>query len=201
MKTVFRLCVAWLVLSATHLYANEVDQIFEQSVSEPGCAVGYAKDGKIEYVKGFGSANLEHDIPITSETRFHVASVTKQITGTAIGMLILEGKLSLDDNVHQYLPALPDYGTVITLRHMLLHTSGLKSYTKLMKLEGLDYGNSITQQQVLDLIYERKVLNFQPGEKFEYSNTGYFLLARVVEKVTGISFRAYTRKHLFEPLE
>lgn len=178
---------------------QEVDDLFRQDINEPGCVVGYARDGKVEYLKGFGSANLEHRIPITSETRFHVASVSKQFTGVAIGLLILEGKLSLEDDVRKHVPEFPDYGHVVTVDHLLQHRSGLQNHTILMRPKDLlYYGNSTSQEDVLNLLYEHE-LNFKPGERFEYSS-GFLVLAKIVENISGLPFREFAKQRLFKPL-
>lgn len=188
-----------VVLIATSGNAQELDDLFRQNKDEPGCVVGYARDGEVEYLKGFGSANLEHSIPITPQTRFHVASVSKQFTGVAIGLLILEGKLSLADDVRRHLPEFPDYGHPITIDHLLQHRSGLQNHSKLMRPDDLlDYGNSTSQQEALNLVFEQK-LNFRPGEKFEYSS-GYLVLAKIVENVSGLPFRVFAEQRLFKPL-
>ncbi len=187
-----------LSVASSSMGANQLDGLFQQEGSEPGCAAGYAVNGEIQYLKGFGTANLEYGVPINEHTRFHVASVTKQFTAAAIGLLVLEGKVSLEDSVRSYLPEMPEYGQAITIEHLLQHTSGLKNHTQLMGLEGMDYGNAITQQAAIKLVLDQS-LNFPPGEKFEYSS-GYLLLARIVEEVTKMPFSSFVNRELLEPL-
>lgn len=184
---------------AQSAFAEDLGALFEQDQTEPGCAVGYARKGKIEYLRGFGRANLEHEVPITPQTRFHIASVSKEFTAAAIGMLILEGQLSLDDDVRKHLPKFPKFEHVVTIQHLLQHTSGLANHSKLIGRLGLDYGNSMSQQAVLDMVFAEG-LKFKPGAKYEYSSS-YLVLALVVEKLTNTPLREFLRKRIFEPLD
>ena len=119
--------------------AKQVDKVFEKwdRPDSPGCALGIYKDGQIVYKRGYGIANLNDDIPITPATVFHVASMSKQFTAASVLLLAQQGKLSLDDDVHKYIPELPDFGERITLRHLLHHTSGLRDQWSLLGLSGL----------------------------------------------------------------
>jgi CubicO group peptidase (beta-lactamase class C family) len=183
--------------------AKQVDKIFEKwdKPDSPGCALGVYKDGQIVYKHGYGMANLNDDIPITSATVFHVASMSKQFTAASILLLAQQGKLSLDDDVHKYIPELPDFGERITLRHLLHHTSGLRDQWSLLGLAGWRYSQDlITDDDVMSVVVRQKALNFKPGEKYMYSNTGFTLLAIVVKRVSGMSLSEYTTKNIFEPL-
>jgi CubicO group peptidase (beta-lactamase class C family) len=183
--------------------AAKVDKVFEKwnSTDSPGCAVGVYKNGKIVYEHGYGMANLNDDVPITPETVFHVASMSKQFTAASILLLAQQGKLSLDDDVHKYIPELPDFGERITLRHLMHHTSGLRDQWSLLGLAGWRYSKDlITDDDVMSVLVHQKALNFKPGEKYMYSNTGFTLLAIVVKRVSGMSFREFTTKNIFEPL-
>jgi len=115
-----------------------VDQVFANwdKPDSPGCALAVIKDGKIIYQRGYGMADLEHDIPISPASAFYIGSVSKQFTAFAVAMLAQQGKLALDDDVRKYLPELPDYGTPITIRHLIHHTSGLRDYNTLVALAG-----------------------------------------------------------------
>ncbi len=166
----------------------------------PGVAVAVISKGLVIYKKGFGMANLEYGIPITPETIFHIASVSKQFTIFALLLLEKEGKLTLDDDVRSYLPSLPDFGDKITLRHLASHTSGLRDQWNLMALAGWRLDDVITREQILKMMSLQRELNFKPGEEYLYCNTGFTLLAEVVARVSGISFAEFTRKHIFEPL-
>ncbi|MGO9336156.1 MAG: serine hydrolase domain-containing protein [Terracidiphilus sp.] len=182
---------------------SQIDQIFAQwnKPDSPGCALGVYQNGQIVYKRGYGMANLNDDIPITPATVFHVASMSKQFTAFSILLLQQQGKLSIDDDVHKYIPELPDFGQPITLRQMMHHTSGLRDQWALLELAGWRYSQDlITDADVLSVVTRQKDLNFKPGEKYMYSNTGFTLLAIVVSRVSGMSFREFTTKNIFEPL-
>lgn len=181
----------------------KVDKVFENwnKPDSPGCALGVYQNGQIAYKHGYGMANLNDDVPITTATVFHVASMSKQFTAAAIILLAQQGKLSLDDDVHKYIPELPDFGERITLRHLMHHTSGLRDQWSLLGLAGWRYSQDlITDDDVMSVMVHQKALNFKPGEKFLYSNTGFTLLALTVKRVSGLSLREYTTKNIFEPL-
>lgn len=182
---------------------QQVDKIFakwDTSVS-PGCALSVIKDGQIIYKRGYGMADLDHDIPITPETVFHVASISKQFTAAAIILLAQEGKISLDDDVRKYITELPDFGVRITIRHLIHHTSGLRDQWSLLGLAGWRYSlDLITDDDVLDVISRQKELNFTPGAEYVYCNTGFTLLAQIVKRVSGESLREFTLKRIFQPL-
>src|SRR5215472_4527040 len=183
--------------------AAKVDKVFEKwnRTDSPGCALGIYKDGQIVYKHGYGMANLNDDVPITPATVFHVASMSKQFTAAAILLLAQQGKLSLDDDVRKYIPELPDFGDRITLRHLMHHTSGLRDRWALLGLAGWRYAQDlITDDDVMSVVVRQKALNFNPGEKYLYSNTGFTLLALVVKRVSGMSLREFTSKNIFEPL-
>ncbi len=166
----------------------------------PGVAVAVISGGSIIYKKGFGMANLEYQIPITPETVFHIASVSKQFTVFSLLLLQKEGKLTLEDEVHTYLPEIPDFGQKITLRHLASHTSGLRDQWNLLALAGWRLDDVITREQILKIISMQEELNFMPGEEFLYCNTGFTLLAEVIARVSGVSFADFTQKRIFEPL-
>ena len=179
-----------------------VDSIFAPygSTSSPGCAVGVVRDGQLAFAKGYGMADLEHDTPITPSTRFYIASLSKQFTAMSILLLAQEGRLSLDDWVRRWVPQVPSFGSPITLRQLLHHTSGLRDYFTLLALSGWPSDGLLTQSQFIDLVSRQKSLNFTPGDEFLYSNTGYALLAMVVERASGQSLRDYAADHIFKPL-
>ena len=167
----------------------------------PGCAAAASRDGTTIYEAGYGSANLEADIPITPASIFHAASVSKQFTATAVMLLVREGKLSLDADVRTYLPELPDYGHRITLRHLLNHTSGIRDQWDLLALaRGRFEENRITEGDVLDIVTRQKVLNFGPGTEYLYSNSGYTLAAIIVGRVAGKPLRQFADERIFRPL-
>jgi len=183
--------------------SDQVDQIFAHwnRHDRPGCAVGVLREGEIVHAKGYGMADLEHGVPITSETIFHVASLSKQVTGFAVLLLAREGKLSLDDDIRKYVPEVPNFGKRITLRHLLHHTSGLRDHFTVLRLAGWRYMDEKTEADILQMMRRQRELNFRPGEEFIYCNTGYVLLAVTVQRISGTSFREFTRRHIFEPLQ
>ncbi len=183
--------------------AVRVDKLFAKwdSYSTPGCAVGVYRDGRSIYLRGYGMADLEHNARIEPSTVFHVASMSKQFTAASVIMLNLEGKLSLDDPVQKYIPELPDFGAPITLRELMHHTSGLRDQWELLEIAGWRYSfDLITNNDVLTVMSRQKALNFPPGSRYMYCNTGYTLLGEVVKRVSGESLREYTLHHIFEPL-
>lgn len=183
---------------------ESVDRVFAKwdSTASPGCALSVIRDGHIVYERGYGMADLDHDIPINPETVFHVASISKQFTAAAIILLAQEGKISLDDDVRKYITELPDFGVPITIRHLIYHTSGLRDQWELLGLAGWRYSlDLITDDDVLEVMSRQKDLNFKPGEQHVYCNTGYTLLAQIVKRVSGQSLREFTTKRIFVPLD
>jgi CubicO group peptidase (beta-lactamase class C family) len=183
--------------------SEQIDKLFEKMdrTISPGCAVAAMRDGKILYQRGYGMADLDYNVPITANTVFPVASMSKQFTAAAIVMLAQERKLSLDDEVRKYVPELPDFGAPVTLRQLVHHTSGLRDQWELLGLAGWRYSpDLITDDDVLSIMSRQKNLNFPPGSKHMYSNTNYTLLAQVVKRVSGQSFREFTTSRILQPL-
>jgi CubicO group peptidase (beta-lactamase class C family) len=180
----------------------QVDRIFATFTSTtPGCAVGVGVDGAEVLARGYGVADLEHEVPISADTIFEGGSVSKQFTAAAVLMLAREGKLSLDDQVRTHIPELPDYGMPLTIRHMLTHTSGLRDWGSVESIAGWPRTTrAYTHAHVLDIVSRQRSLNFKPGTRWSYSNTGYNLSAILVSRVAKMSFADYTRARLFEPL-
>ncbi len=180
----------------------EIDRLFRawHHPDTPGAAVVVIKDGTVVYQNGYGCADLAHGIAITPETVFDVASVSKQFTGLAVAMLIGQRRLSLDDDVRAHLPDLPRFDKPITIRHLLYHTSGLRDWSPTLALAGVGWSDPITIDDIRRMLSRQRELEFEPGATSLYSNTGYNLLAEVVAKVTGQSFRSWTDENLFRPL-
>jgi CubicO group peptidase (beta-lactamase class C family) len=166
----------------------------------PGFSVAVMRDGKSVYEKGFGLANLEYDIPVTPQTIYHVASVSKQFTAMAVVLLEEDGKLSLEDDIHKYLPELPDYGHPVTIRQLLQHTSGIRDQWQTLALAGWRLDDIITQEQILRVLFRQKELNFVPGTRHLYSNGGYTLAAEIVKRVSGQPFPDFCKERIFDPL-
>ncbi len=182
---------------------EKVDKIFEKwnKSNSPGCALGVIKDGEFIYRKGYGMANLEHDVPIKSQTVFRIGSTSKQFTAMCIALLEEEGKLSLDDSIRKYIPEMPAYADNITIRHLIHHTSGIRDYLTLWSLAGFRDDDFFTDLEVVEMLARQKELNFKPGEEFLYSNSGYFLLSIIVKNVTGKSMSVYAQEKIFKPLK
>lgn len=182
--------------------AHKVDEIFAHFTPDgPGCAVAVYQNGNVVLAKGYGSANLEYGVPITPSTPFIVGSVSKQFTAAAIALLIEEKRLALTDDVRNYVPELADYGTPITIDHLVHHTSGLRDWWGLVNVAGLRPNDTYTVQDVLDMNARQRGLNFTPGERYNYSNTGYIVLGLVVQRVTGKSLREFAADRIFGPLK
>lgn len=181
---------------------GRVDEIFAEwnKPGTPGAAVAVIQGGKLVYEKGYGMANLEYDIPVTPLTVYHVASVSKQFTAMALVLLEQDGKLSLEDDVHTYLPELPDYGHKITIRNLLQHTSGIRDQWQTLSLAGWRMDDVITQKQILRMLFHQKELNFSPGTRHLYSNGGYTLAAEIVARVSAKPFRDFCEERIFRPL-
>ncbi len=181
---------------------SKVDQLFAEwdNPDSPGATLAVTREGKIIYKQGYGTANLEYDIPITPATIFDIASVSKQFAAFAITTLAHEGKLSLDDDIRVHLPDVPDFGHTITIRHLLHHTSGLRDWVQSLVIAGVTMEDVISFKHILKMVRQQKALNFEPGAAYSYSNTGYNLLAEIVERVTGDSFREWTDTNIFKPL-
>jgi CubicO group peptidase (beta-lactamase class C family) len=193
-------CILSTLTGVAQDKASKIDSIITAS-HKAGQFYGnvlIAENGTVIYQKSFGKANYETGAALDSESVFELASVTKQFTAMGIMLLKKQGKLSYDDSLRKFFPQLP-YSN-ITVRHLLHHTSGLPDYMGLLMKKSA--GKKIMTNKDLEDIFavEKPAIVFVPGEKWEYSNTGYALLASIIEKVSGMSFADYLRKHIFEPL-
>ncbi len=185
---------------ARHGQRRRIDEIFAAiAPDDPGCAVSITCDGELLLKNAYGSANLDYGIPITSETRFSVASLSKQVTAAALLLLDQDGEVDLDDDVRAYLPELPEYRAPITLRHLLHHTSGLRDIIHLLQIEGRGLDRVTGRDRLLSYVFAQHDLNFRPGSAYLYSNTGYVLIAEVIERVTGERLNDYAARNFFEP--
>jgi CubicO group peptidase (beta-lactamase class C family) len=208
-----QLCRLLALVSVLSLFSfaqvkpEQIDAIFRPLTNNqsPGFAVGVIRNGKLEFAKGYGLASLERQVPITLDTDFRLASLTKQFTAMAVMLLVHDGKLHYDDTLTKIFPEFPAYGQNITVRNLLNHTSGLKDYGELyMKQMGEDTPMEkvpqILDRQVLQLLEQQTAADFSPGTKWEYSNSGYAVLAMVVERVSGESFGDFLHDRIFKPL-
>jgi len=179
----------------------KIDAVFKDfGPTTPGCAVGIYSAGEVLYAKGYGMANLDLNVPITPETLFDIGSTSKQFTAAAAVLLANEGKLSLSDDVRKYVPEVPDYGRVITIDHLLHHTSGLRDYDGLLNLAGHYEEDVTTDDDALDIIAAQKALNFETGTRWSYSNTGFFLISVIVKRVSGQTLADVAKARIFTPL-
>jgi CubicO group peptidase (beta-lactamase class C family) len=180
----------------------QIDALFREldTTKTPGYAMAIEQNGENIYSNGYGMANLEYGIPINPETIFHVASISKQFTAFAVLILESEGILSVDDEIKKHIPEFPDFGKKITIQHLLNHTSGLRDQWELLITAGWRWDDVITQEDLLNVIYRQKELNFEPGSEYLYCNSGYTLLTVIVDNVSGMKFTDFTKKYIFDPL-
>jgi len=209
MKT-FNTSFLIILCFAVHFFCSGQDHIDERIDSiilkyaqpnDPGVAVGVYKAGQVMFSKGYGLANLEHGIPFTKNTVFDIASNSKQFTAFAILLLEQQGKLSLNDPIHQYIGEFPRYDTPIKIEHLIHNTSGIRDYGDLLELSnrGTDYRTS--RSDFMQIMKRQKSLNFNPGESYAYSNSNWILLAMIIEKIEGIPFNQFMEKEIFGHLE
>ncbi|MBT0809807.1 beta-lactamase family protein [Litoribacter ruber] len=179
-----------------------IDSIFAQwnKPDTPGATLALVHNGEVVLSKGYGNANLEYSIPNTPSTVFHIASISKQFTVFAVLLLEKDGLINLDDDIRKYVPEVPDFGHTITLRHLANHTSGMRDQWNLLTMAGWRMDDVITKEHVMKLVSKQKELNFEPGEEYVYCNTGFTLLAEVVERVSGKTFAQFTAERIFKPL-
>jgi CubicO group peptidase (beta-lactamase class C family) len=186
-----------------YLLSKKIDSILKSDMGKagPGGAVAVLKNGKLIDARTYGLANIEDSTKITARTVFDVVSMAKQFTALATLLLVSDGKISLSDDVHKYIPELPDYGTPIQIAHLIHQTSGLRDYSQLFDLTDT-YGevSVITQAAVFQMIMQQRHLNFTPGAEFLYSNTNYYLLSIIIARVSGHSFENFMQSRIFGPL-
>ena len=184
--------------------SHRIDAVFADfdRSDTPGFAVGVIERGQLVYAHGFGQANLDDDIAIGPRTAFHLASLSKQFTGAAIALLVLDGKLSLDDPVAKYIPAAAKFGPDLKIMHLVYMTSGLPEYTSLKRKSGDPWYSAyyFTRDEAISAVMSTDHLLFKPGEKWAYSNINYMILTRVVEIVSGERFADFLRSRVFAPL-
>lgn len=185
------------------LIESITDEITKEQFGKdtPGFLLGVVENGEFIFLKGYGLADIESKNIIDKDTQFDIGSVSKQFTAFCIALLHHEGKISLDDDIRKYVPEIPDYGKTITIRHLIHHTSGLRDYPNLMLLAGMSLRDSYQIKDILNLMARQKTLNFNPGDEYNYCNTGYFLLGLIVKRITGKSLGEFAKERIFNPLE
>ena len=182
---------------------KKIDYIFSKWDNNvgPGCVVGVVENDSLIYSKGYGLSNLEYGIANSPSTEYHVASISKQFTAFCILLLAQEGKLNLDDNVNKYLKWYPDLQHKITIRHLLNHTSGIRDQWQLLAIAGTRLDDVIKQDQIISVLSKQKALNSNPGDIYNYSNSGYTMLAEIIREVSDKTFRKFADSAIFKPLK
>ncbi len=168
-------------------------------ISDPGCEILVAKKGEIVYKKAFGNADIELNVPMKPDMVFKLGSITKQFTAVAVLQLVEQGKISLQDSLQKYIKDFPSKGHTVTIENLLTHTSGISDYMQLAYADRNAERKDYEPQQVVDK-FKTLPLEFEPGTKFKYSNSGYYLLGYIIEKVSGKSYRAYLQENILTPL-
>lgn len=181
---------------------TSIDAIFAQydQRSTPGCALGVYRDGRIVYEQGYGSANLDYSLPITPDTVFFVGSVSKQFTAFAAALLIEQRQLALSDSLRKYFSELPEWGDAITVDDLIHHTSGIRDFLTLWEFSGRTFEEGLSSEAAIDLIARQRALDFAPGTQWSYSNSGYFLLAEIINRATGTPLSTFAHDAMFAPL-
>ena len=201
-STIICVCsgIAGAQLPTTAELGNRVDAVAGIMLSRhvAGISVGVARDGQLVLARGYGMANLEHSVAVTPETVFHIASISKNILAAVVLQLVDAGKLQLDDDVTKYVPEAPTRGHHVTVRQLLNHTSGIYSFTSLPEAADNER-RELSHEQVLGLIKDKQ-FDFEPGTRWRYNNSGFYLAGLVVERVTKQEYGAYVREHVFKPL-
>ena len=189
---------------ASDLDTARIDAAFADYArpGSPGCAIGVVESGSIVFARGYGLASIENDVPITPRTLFDLGSTSKQITSAAVALLVLDGRLFLDDDIRKYLPEIPavKHSPPIAVRRLLDHTSGLRDYTDLLSMEGYGESDLTTSAQGLEVLARQRGRNFPAGEEFRYTNSGHFLASILVQRISGKSLREFARERIFAPL-
>lgn len=205
MKTVsvyrysFKLLLFVIFTGCGREHGDDIDRLFEAFTGEhvPGAAVMVIENGKPIVIKTYGTADSDNHAPVTTHTNFRLASVTKQFTAMCIMMLVERGNLSFDSVVTDIFPNFPAYGRYITVRHLLQHTSGLISYESLIPDDATE---QVLDRDVLRMMAQQDSTYFAPGSDYRYSNSGYAMLAMIIEEVSGLTFARFLRKNIFDPL-
>ena len=181
-----------------------IDSLFAafDTLASPGYAIAIEKKGEIVFKNGYGAANLDYDIPITTESTFSLASVSKQFTAACVALLILDDKLSLESDVSEYLPELKKYPDTLRLKHLIYNTSGIKDYNRIDRESGSSWVtfNYFEIDECIRASLSEPALQFTPGSRWDYSNMNFILLTKIVEAVSGLPFAEFAKTRLFEPL-
>jgi CubicO group peptidase (beta-lactamase class C family) len=194
------ICLLFVAIGYTQTLEENIDQLLEAKYkpNEPGATALIYKNGEVIYRKAFGNANLELGIAMTPENVFEIGSITKQFTAIAILMLEEQGKLKIENEITKFIPDYPTNGKTITVHHLLNHTSGIKSYTSMDSFRELAR-TDMSPTELID-VFKNEPMDFDPGEKFLYNNSGYILLGHIIEVVSGQTYADFIEKNIFEKL-
>ena len=200
--------IAVIILLSISFHTKTYAQTLEFSIDSilnakyvqdaPGASFLISKGGEIIYKKSFGLANLELNVPMKTNHVFEIGSMTKQFTAISILMLMERGKLNLDDDITKFIPDYPTNGNRITIHHLLTHTSGIKSYTRMKGLNAISK-QDLTPSALIDF-FKNEPIDFVPGEKFKYNNSGYIILGYIIEKVSGLTYASFIEEEIFKRL-
>jgi len=181
---------------------DAIDSMIAKAVlaDGPGISLIVTRNGKSIYHKARGMANLELGVPLETSSVFRIGSITKQFTAAAVMLLAEDGKLSIEDDITKFLPDYPTHGHKITIEHLLTHTSGIKSYTDIPHYTDASIKNDLTVTELID-VFKNQPMDFAPGERFAYTNSGYVLLGAIIEKLSGENYESFLQKRIFDPLE
>jgi CubicO group peptidase (beta-lactamase class C family) len=206
-KHILIICLIFFFANITFSQSSQkqiqkIDSLFTswRVPNHPGGSVLISKEGKTIFSKSYGLANIEFNIPNTNNTLFNIGSISKQFTAMGIVLFEEQNKLSFNDDIKKYIPELPDFGVTITIRHLLHHTSGLRDIHGLLGLAGWKSEDLETNDDLYRIIKNQKELNFNPGEEFLYCNTGYILLAKIIENISQLKFDQWMKLNVFQPL-
>ncbi len=183
---------------------SRIDELFEPfafaTAATPGANVAVVRDGALEFVRSYGMASIEHSVPITRDTVFYIASTSKQFVGASIAILEAEGKLSLDDDIREWLPELHAFEPLVRIHHLLHHTSGIRDKYSLAAIGGLSEDSYSTDRGTMELLTAQRTLGSPSGDRMSYSNSGYFLLGQIVERASGVPLHEFAVNRIFDPL-
>lgn len=183
---------------------SKIDSLFTDFnfKNSPGYAIGIISDSIILYSNGFGSANLDYEIPISSNSSFDIASVSKQFTAACIALLIIDKRITLETPVSEFIPEISKYKDTIRIKHLIYNTSGLVDYYRIPRPDGKSWitFNYFDIDYCIDVSLKQDTLAFKPGDKWDYCNVNYMLLTKIVEKISGQSFREFSKQKLFDPI-
>ncbi|MCH2198590.1 MAG: serine hydrolase [Flavobacteriales bacterium] len=203
-KTITLYIFACLLLGSGVQAQDRIDSLLKATVpndEHPGVIIGVVKSGELIYHGFRGSMNRAYQVPFNDSTVFGLASVTKQFTAAGIGVLVHQGRLSVEDDIRVWVPEMKDYGETIRIKHLLNHTSGIRNHNVLLDLSGFDYEHrGYTNAMIQELMFQQEGINNAPGEKMLYSNTNYVLLALIIERASGLDYHQFLKREIFNPL-